>query len=326
MPCTDRFAERIGAVFLPEAETVEQDEDFTPNPEGPIPFPDPPFPDPGPFPTPQLPHLPLPKWPPDPFPWPFKICSTSLKRGLLHAQLRADRHPIFGTRYRGTLRVEPHGRRRPHVRRPVHAIGCSTTSSLAAARVGRSRGSSMRAVRSSPRDEAADTGGTIPIYRRRVVPLLSEGHRARSCSRSSPKGASAARSRSTFDEFVYNHPATGFSGVVQHDARPRRCASCCAAPRRRTCSPATPSRDTTTARHRVDPLDLDVLPARRPADQHAPGRRDAAPARSARRRSRASSPTPAGTSPSRTAGRSRCPPRWPASTSTRAGPRRTCTR
>ena len=39
MPRTDHFAERIGAVFLPEADTVDVDEDITPKPEGPVGFP-----------------------------------------------------------------------------------------------------------------------------------------------------------------------------------------------------------------------------------------------------------------------------------------------
>jgi hypothetical protein len=99
MPRTDRFSERTGAVYLPEADTVEVDEDFTPNPEGPLPGPVPPCPLPG------EPKLPLPKWPPDPYPW-FKFCSTSLRQGCYTLSFVPTCTPIFGTRYRGTLRVE----------------------------------------------------------------------------------------------------------------------------------------------------------------------------------------------------------------------------
>jgi len=202
MPRTDRFSERIGAVFLPEADTIELDEDFTPNPEGPLPLPE------LPFPFPREP-LPLPKplpWPHDPWP-PFKFCSTTLKQGCYTLSFVPTGTPIFGTRYRGTLRVEQ------------TATGIRFSGDLYTYRLlddlilhwpDRAIGRFEFLRAETPTDEAADTGGSIPVYRRRSYHSYLKGTKARLFS-IVPRGAECSFTLE-LDEFVYNHPATGFSG------------------------------------------------------------------------------------------------------------------
>src|SRR5690349_9107150 len=95
----DRFRERIGAVFMPEPDTIP-DDDLTPNPEGPIPG--------GPTPLPgqqlaQLPQLPGGSIPMGPFP---RLCWTTLKQGCYTIGFTPVGTSIFGTRFRGTMRVE----------------------------------------------------------------------------------------------------------------------------------------------------------------------------------------------------------------------------
>lgn len=209
MPNTARFTERIGKIFLPEADTVDTSEstaehtsqDFTPNPEGPIPIPK----LPGKLP---LERLPL-EWPP--FPeriWP-RFCFTRLRQGCYTLSFVPTGTPIFGTRYRGTLRVE----------RPATGIrfsGDLYTSRLlddiistgifeSAVFQGRSLGGDAAAGAAG--DEAADTGGTIPLYPRRRYHSYLKGTSARLLSFTSPCSFTLE-----FDEFVYNHPAAGFSG------------------------------------------------------------------------------------------------------------------
>jgi hypothetical protein len=201
MPRTDHFSERIGAVFLPEADTVEVDEDITPNPEGPVPFPVPPIPIP-PEPFPQLPFPQPPLW--------TKRCSTTLKQGCYTLSFVPTDAPILGTRYRGTLRVEHTGagvrfsadfyRHRLLddiiVQPPVGPIGALSANVLLQS--------------DFPSDEAADTGGAIPIYRRSRYYSYLKGTRARLTS-IVPVVFPCSFSLE-FDEFVYTHPATGFSG------------------------------------------------------------------------------------------------------------------
>jgi len=208
MASTARFAERIGRVFLPEADAIDAGQDYTPNPEGP-------------FPEPELPKLPggllepqLPKWPVErevfPRDWFWRFCFTTLRQGCYTLGFTPTGTPIFGTRYHGTLRVE-------HVGKGVRVSGDLYTHRLLddiivrwplekLAVYGRLRG----AAGDTPGDEAADTGGTIPIYPRRRYHSYLQGTGARLFT-IIPKGGTCSFTLD-FDEFVYNHPAAGFSG------------------------------------------------------------------------------------------------------------------
>lgn len=204
MPRTDRFAERIGAVFLPEADTVQDAQDFTPNPEGPIP----PIPD---IPIPPIPDIPIPQlprpWPPVPLPPDFRFCFTALKTGCYTLSFVPTNTPIFGTRFRGTMRFDR------------GTAGTTFSGDLYSYRllddiIVADPGSVLARAAFNPSefpgDEAADTGGTIPIYARRKYRSYLKGTRARLVSPRPITGLCTFTLE--FDEFVYNHPATGFSG------------------------------------------------------------------------------------------------------------------
>ena len=205
MPRTDHFAQRIGAIFLPEADAIEIDEDLTPDPGGPIPGPLPPFPRPQPQP---LPTLPIPKWPlvEGPLQW-LKFCRTVLRPGCYTISYVPTGTPIFGTRFRGTLRVEPLGR-------GVRMSGDLYTHRIFDDLVVRWPTSVLGAYEfmrpDVTSDEAADTAGMIPIYRRRSYHSYLKGIAAHLVS-IVPRGTECSFSLD-FDEFVYSHPATGFSG------------------------------------------------------------------------------------------------------------------
>jgi hypothetical protein len=93
MPRMERFHERIGAVFLPEADVVETADDPATGAGG----------------LAAGPGLPgeatRPGEPFPPFP-PIRFCRTSLKQGCYTLSFVPSGTSIFGTRYRGTLRVE----------------------------------------------------------------------------------------------------------------------------------------------------------------------------------------------------------------------------
>jgi hypothetical protein len=199
MPRTARFAERVGKVFLPEADVLDPGEDFTPDPEGPVPGPGFPIPFPGErLPRPQL---------IEPFPR-LRFCRTTLRAGCYTLSLVPNSISVFGTRYQGTLRVESvaSGLRISGdlyryrlldefvLERPVRTIAAFEPV----------RGAVLTA-------EAADTGGTIPIYRRNRYHSYLKGTGAQ-LLRVVEVGTPCPFTLS-FDEFVYNHPATGFSGT-----------------------------------------------------------------------------------------------------------------
>jgi hypothetical protein len=208
MVSTARFPERIGTVFLPEADAIDAGQDFTPNPEGP-------------FPEPELPKLPggllepkVPRWLGErelfPREWFWRFCFTTLRQGCYTIGFTPTGTPIFGTRYRGTLRVE-------HVGKGVRISGDLYTHRLLDDIIVRWPlekftlfGRLRDAAGDAPADEAADTGGTIPIYPRRRYHSYLKGTAARLFS-IIPKGGTCSFTLD-FDEFVYNHPATGFSG------------------------------------------------------------------------------------------------------------------
>lgn len=202
MSTTFRFAERIGKVFLPEADVIDLGEDFTPNLDGP-------FPNPGiPFPTPGLPSkLFEPPLQREIFP---RFCITRLKQGCYTVSFTPTGTPIFGTRFRGTIRVET----------LASGIRCSgdlytyrllddlvVGGVLEVKNFGRMLGGDAA---TDGGDLAADTGGAIPIYPRRKYHSYLKGTGAQ-LLKIVPRGTPCSFTLD-FDEFVYNHPATGFSG------------------------------------------------------------------------------------------------------------------
>ena len=196
MPRTDRFSERIGAVFLPESDTIEVAEDVTPSAEGPLPFP--PFPDPRPFPQ-------------------FRFCSTALKQGCYTLSFVPTGTPIFGTRYRGTLRVE-NATPGPRISGDLyrHRLLDDIVVQPGPIVIGPDL---LR--RANISDEAEDAAG-IPIYKRRSYHSYLKGTKAQ-LSTIVPRGTDCWFALE-FDEFVYNHPATGFSGSFNNTpTRSLRC-------------------------------------------------------------------------------------------------------
>ena len=207
MPRTDRFLQRIGAVFLPEADVVELAGDPAPSPEDLAAGPGLPVPAPG-GPGPGLPGGAAgPGGPFRPFP-PVRFCRTSLKQGCYTLSLVPLGTSIFGTRYRGTLRVEQ------------VANGIRFSGDLYRHRLldvilpdpqppvlGQPQ---LLGERGAPSDVAADTGGTIPIYSRRSYHSYLRGTGAQLIS-FVPVGSPCTFSLDV-EEFVYNQPVTGFSG------------------------------------------------------------------------------------------------------------------
>ena len=138
---------------------------------------------------------------------PWRFCVTSLKQGCYTVSFVPKGTPIFGNRFRGTLRVEQLA---SGIRfsgdlyryrllddividwpRPVVGL-----QGLERARI--------------PSDEAADAPGTIPIYSRRSYQSYLKGTTAQLVSLKRPGVACSFTLQ--FDEFVYNHPPTGFRG------------------------------------------------------------------------------------------------------------------
>jgi hypothetical protein len=202
MPRTGQFDKRIGAVVLPQADPIDAASDLTPAPEGPLPIPGVPIP----FPTVPFPPLPAPDPGPTlpfPKPPPFKFCFTHLRPGCYTIGFVPALTPLFGTRYRGTLRVTTD---------PKLTISGDLYSYR------------LFDVFTHPEvltlpnqpllkqtDEAADTGGTIPIYSRRSYHSYLKGTGAQLVTLGT-YGTECTFSLS-FDEFVYNQPATGFKGT-----------------------------------------------------------------------------------------------------------------
>lgn len=188
MPRTDHFAERIGAVFLPEADVIVPD-DLTSGPDAPSPMAMA-----APSPVPNPPNVPIP---------PFKVCTTTLKEGCYTLHFVPTGAKLWSTRFRGTLRVETvaNGVRTSADLYSYRILGDIITKPLPPLEV-------LQAA--SVADEAADTGGTVPIYRRRSYHSYLKGTGAR-LTVLTPAGAPCWFSLD-FDEFVYDHPATGFSG------------------------------------------------------------------------------------------------------------------
>lgn len=142
---------------------------------------------------------------PAPFPWPppFKLCRTTLRPGCYTISFVPTGTPFFGTRYRGTLRVttdpkltisgDLYGYR---------LIDIFTNPSVLT--------SPIQPVLNQS-DDAADTGGAIPIYSRRSYHSYLKGTGANLVAIAA-QGSDCPFSLS-FDEYVYNQPATGFKGT-----------------------------------------------------------------------------------------------------------------
>jgi hypothetical protein len=201
MPLTSRFAERIGKVFLPEADEIDTSEDFIPNPEGPLPGPE--------IPGLQFePRLPV-KPPIELAPLFPRLCRVNLKEGCYKLSFTPKGATIFAARYRGTLRVDREGGTLRfsgdlYVRRLFDDL--VATRAFKTATFGRMLGGDAE----DTDDTASDAGGTIPIYSRKSYHSYLKGTSARFFSLAS-KGCKCSFTLN-FDEFVYNHPATGFNG------------------------------------------------------------------------------------------------------------------
>ncbi len=126
---------------------------------------------------------------------PIRLCRTKLKQGCYTLSFTPSPATIFSTRYRGTLRVEQQANGRmvfsgdlygyrlfDHIKPPFAPVG----------------------------DEAADTGGAIPIYARRSYFAYLKGTSAQMTAFVPLK--KPCTFSLNFDQFNYNHPATGFSG------------------------------------------------------------------------------------------------------------------
>lgn len=200
MKTNARWSERIGAVFLPEPDVMELVGDADVGEAGPQPFPSPqPFPQP--FPSPQA--------FPQPFPFPpFTFCSTTLKQGCYTLHVTPAGATLLSTRYRGTLRVEltPNGPRMSgdlYRYRLLDDIVIGPPGPVLPTR-------DLVERIGTASDEAADTGGVIPIYSRGRYNSYLKGTKAQLVT-VVPKG-SPCRFTLEFDQFFYTHPGSGFSG------------------------------------------------------------------------------------------------------------------
>jgi hypothetical protein len=208
MPRMEQFQERIGAVFLPEPDVVASGGDPALAAEGLQPGAVPPVPVPG-LPVPGLPGEAGPPGQPVPMLPTVRFCRTSLKQGCYTLSLVPHGVSIFGTRFRGTLRVEQ------------VANGLRFSGDLYRHRLldvvlpdpqppVLRRGPQLLGEAGPPSDEAADTGGTIPVYSRRSYHSYLRGTGAQLISLVPP--GSPCTFTLELEEFVYNQPATGFSG------------------------------------------------------------------------------------------------------------------
>jgi hypothetical protein len=197
MPRTERFSERIGAIFVPEADTIDVDGDSTLNLDRPPP-------DPFEQAVSRFEHLRR-----------YKRCAA-LRQGCYTLSFVPVGSRLLGTRYQGTLRVEnsPYGLPRRISGDLYTYLGVAelvnTRLETVLERFGSIRGE-------FPFDrEASDTGGTIPIYARRSYHSYLQGTGAELVEFVA-RGADCTFTLN-FDEFVYNHPATGFIGTFNQVA------------------------------------------------------------------------------------------------------------
>ena len=198
MPWMERFHERIGTVILPEADTIsDSDPQATPSPDA----------SPGDvtagLDAPASSGLSQFK---DPYPR-FRFCFTSLRQGCYTIGFTPAGTRIWGTRYRGTMRVE-------HTATGVRISGDLYRYSLLDILIFRPPLFQVLGDMSEARllsDEAADTGGAIPIYKRRDYATYLKGTGAQLISITA-RDSTTCPFTLEFDQFDYNQPATGFAG------------------------------------------------------------------------------------------------------------------
>jgi hypothetical protein len=200
MPKTEKFAQRVGKVFIPLAEelTIEPPQFFTPDPSDPftqVPI------------DPQLPLLP--PFEIDPIIPKFKFCFTRLKEGCYTVLFRPKgAHPIFGPLFRGTVRVENiRGGIRfsgdLYIRRFIIFPPVLTLDPVVRLR--------MNLSGDLDDGSSVDAPGVIPIFSRRSYHSYLKGTVASLIS--IKHGCCPCKFSLTFDEFRYQHPATGFDGT-----------------------------------------------------------------------------------------------------------------
>jgi hypothetical protein len=197
MPRMERFHERIGAVFLPEADVVETADDLATGPGGLAAGPG----------LPGEATRPGEPFPPSP---PMRFCRTSLKQGCYTLSFVPSGTSIFGTRYRGTLRVE-------QVANGIRFSGDLYRYRLLDVVLPEPQPPVLRqpqllGERAAPSDEAADTGGVIPSYSRRSYHSYLRGTGAQLVSVVPADWPRPCTFSLDVEEFAYNQPATGFNG------------------------------------------------------------------------------------------------------------------
>lgn len=206
MPRTVNFERRAGKVFIPVAENVSVDRTgLTPDPSGPE----------RPAPVERLDPSLLEEFRvPIDLLLPFKrFCFTRLKQGCFKLTFKPKgSHPIWGRRYHGTVRIEhtDEGLRfsgdlyafGPFIFRPPIAID---------RRVDRLRLARIEAADASADGPAADDPAAIPIYSRSAYYSYLKGTAANLISLKQEH--CPCTFSLTFDEYRYEHPATGFDGT-----------------------------------------------------------------------------------------------------------------
>lgn len=207
MAGTAAFRERVGAVFIPEVDGVIGVDDGPggvpggmpggrPNPEEPIEIP--PFRE---FPTPlEKPTLTF----IDPTVR-FRHCFTVLKQGCYSVRFTPNGLSVLGTRFRGTLRVE---QRNPGYRISGDLYRYRLLDDIVVRPPEWWKLDPGRFTRIGTGDDVDDQ---IPVYSRRSYHSYLKGTGATLYSfRAVGQRCSFSL---TFDEFVYTHPSTGFSGT-----------------------------------------------------------------------------------------------------------------
>lgn len=186
-----RWEERIGAVFLPEAEVMEVvDEDGPPTRR-----------------SEDGPPVPGPSLPPDvltPFP-PFKVCATKLKQGCYTVQHTPTIAGVFTARFRGTLRVELTGGA-PRISGDFYRYRLIDPSVIGGTVL--TRPALVEQLGAS--SDVADDATSIPVYSRKSYNSYLRGTKAQLITMTAKN--SPCWFALEFEQFNYQHPASGFSG------------------------------------------------------------------------------------------------------------------
>ena len=262
MPSTSRFAEHIGKVFLPEADAIDTEQDFTPNPgragaaAG----------DSGPAAGARAaaPPLATDKMAADL----AEVLLHQAQVGLLLDRLHADRHDGLRYTLSRNAAIEPVGHTLRmsgdlYSRRLFDDIVVNWPTEKKLRVFGPIRDAGVTS--DGPGGEAADTGGVIPIYARRKYRSYLKGTGARLFKLVHHGAECTFALNSTSSSITI--PADRIQRLVQHrgdalDAvRVRQTGTPDLYPARRIQGRRT--------RDHVDPLGLGLLPTRTSAAQHA---------------------------------------------------------